>query len=65
MTEPDTGGWELSARFDDLSGAEFCEVWAHYCQAEFEADWAEARERFGDGNFGRRRPAAHRPATWC
>ncbi|MET0662604.1 MAG: DUF222 domain-containing protein [Ilumatobacteraceae bacterium] len=52
MTEPDSGGWELTARFDDLRGAEFCEVWAHYCAAEFEADWAEARERFGDGNFG-------------
>ena len=51
MTEPDTGGWELRARFDDLSGAEFCEVWAHYCQAEFEADWAEAVERLGEGNF--------------
>ena len=50
MTEPDTGGWELRARFDDLSGAEFCEVWAHYCQAEFEADWAEAVERLGEGN---------------
>ena len=50
MTEPDSGGWELTARFDDLRGAEFCEVWAHYCQAEFEADWAEAVERLGEGN---------------
>ncbi len=50
MTEPDSGGWELIARFDDLGGAEFCEVWAHYCQAEFEADWAEAVARLGDGN---------------
>jgi len=50
MTEPDTGGWELRARFDDLGGAEFCEVWAHYCAAEFEADWADAVERLGEGN---------------
>ena len=50
MTEPDAGGWELIARFDDLGGAEFCEVWAHYCQAEFEADWAEAVARLGEGN---------------
>ena len=33
MTEPDSGGWELTARFDDLRGAEYCEAWAHYCQA--------------------------------
>ena len=25
-------------------------MWAHYCQAEFEADWAEAVERLGEGN---------------
>ena len=50
MTEPDTGGWELRARFDDLGGAEFCEVWSHYCAAEFEADWADAVERLGEGN---------------
>ena len=50
MSEPDSGGWELHARFDDLGGAEFCEVWAHYCQAEFEADWADAVARLGEGN---------------
>ncbi len=50
LTEPDTGGFELRARFDDLGGAEFCEVWAHYCQAEFEADWAEAVDRLGEAN---------------
>ncbi len=52
ITEPDTGGFELRARFGDLGGAEFTEVWAHYCQAEFEADWADAVARLGDGNVG-------------
>lgn len=52
ITEPDTGGWELRARFDDVGGAEFNEIWAHYRAAEFEADWAQATEAFGEGNFG-------------
>ncbi len=52
ITEPDTGGFELRARFGHLDGAEFTETWAHYCQAEFEADWADAVGRLGEGNVG-------------
>jgi hypothetical protein len=42
------GSWALTASFDDMSGAEFSEIFGHYVQAEWDTDWAEARERVGD-----------------
>ena len=42
------GSWDLSASFDDVGGVEFAEIFGHYVQAEWDADWAEARERVGD-----------------
>jgi hypothetical protein len=43
----DNGSWTVSASLDDLAGVEFCEIFGHYVQAEFDADWAEASERVG------------------
>ena len=43
------GSWDLSASFDDIGGVEFTEIFGHYVEAEFEADWAEARSRVGEG----------------
>ncbi len=42
------GSWDLSGSFDDIGGVEFAEIFGHYVQAEWDADWAEARERVGD-----------------
>ena len=42
------GSWVLTGSFDDVGGVEFSEIFGHYLQAEFDADWAEARERVGD-----------------
>ena len=50
MNGRDQGGWALTARFDEIGGAEFNNVFAHYTQAEFEADWAEAVRLLGEGN---------------
>lgn len=42
------GSWSLEGQFGALQGASLAEVIDHFEQAEFEADWAWARERFGD-----------------
>ncbi len=44
----ENGSWNVTASLDDVAGAEFCEIFGHFVQAEFDADWAEARERVGD-----------------
>ena len=36
------------AKFGSLQGAQVNDVFAHFIQAEWDADWAEARERCGD-----------------
>ncbi len=41
------GSWSLEATFGPLQGAATAEVFAQFEHAEFLADWAEARERFG------------------
>jgi hypothetical protein len=48
MRQQPDGSWRLSARFGSLQGAEINEVLAHFNQAQFESDWAEAKERLGD-----------------
>ena len=42
------GGWTLSGSLDELSGSEFNEILAHFVDAEWRADWAEARGRLGE-----------------
>jgi hypothetical protein len=44
----DDASWRVTASLDDIAGAEFTEIFAHYLQAEWDADWAEARRRVGD-----------------
>jgi hypothetical protein len=43
------GGWDLTASLDGVSGSEFTQIFAHFIEAEWRADWAEAHERLGDG----------------
>jgi Domain of unknown function (DUF222) len=33
------GSWRLTASFDDIGGAEFADIFGHYLQAEWDADW--------------------------
>ena len=42
------GSWSHEGQFGPLQGATLEEILSYYEQAEFEADWAWARERFGD-----------------
>ncbi len=42
------GGWTLSGTMGELPGCEFAEIFSWFCDAEWHADWAEARERLGD-----------------
>lgn len=46
------GSWRLSGRFGSLDGARLNEVFAHFVWAEFETDWAAARELAGDDATG-------------
>lgn len=43
----DTGGWSLQGRLDDIGGAEFNEVFAHFVDHEWRKDWSEATDRIG------------------
>jgi hypothetical protein len=43
------GGWTLKVRCGSLDGAELAEVHRHLTRAEFEADWANARDKHGQG----------------
>ena len=49
MRQRRDGSWWMWAKFGSLQGAQVNEVFAHFIQAEWDADWAEARERCGDG----------------
>ena len=42
------GGWTLSGNLAELSGCEFNEIFSWFVEAEWHADWAEARHRLGD-----------------
>jgi len=42
------GSWRLNGGGASLDGARLRDVLDHFVQAEFEADWAEARARLGD-----------------
>jgi len=42
------GGWALTGMLPELDGAEFVEIWGRFVEAEWQADWADARTRLGD-----------------
>ena len=42
------GGWTLTGNLPELAGCEFAEIFAWFCEAEWRADWADARNRLGD-----------------
>ncbi len=42
------GGWTLTGNLPELAGHEFMEIFSHFVEAEWQADWAEARHRLGD-----------------
>lgn len=49
LTPLDNGGWSLHGRLDDIGGAEFNEIFAHFIEVEWRNDWREATNRLGDG----------------
>ena len=66
------GGWTLSGNLAELAGAEFMEIFSWFLEAEWQTDWADARNRLGDTATttrprpdrtatARRRPAGHGP----
>ncbi len=42
------GGWELLCLVGGLTGAQMYSIWKAFVEAEFQADWAEARGIHGD-----------------
>ena len=42
------GGWHLAGFLDELAGNEVAEILAHFEEAEWRSDWADARDRHGD-----------------
>jgi hypothetical protein len=63
LSETFGGSWVLSGRFDPLGGAVLARALERIEQELFEADWAEAKERFGDNvpmSHLRRTPAQRR-----
>ena len=42
------GGWTLTGNLPELAGVELMEIFSHFVEAEWAADWAEARHRLGD-----------------
>ena len=47
LTPLDSGGWALHGRLDDIGGAEFNEIFAHFTDIEWRNDWHEATNRLG------------------
>ena len=44
----DGGGWALRGRLDDIGGAEFNEIFAHFVDVESRNDWREATSRLAE-----------------
>jgi hypothetical protein len=42
------GGWTLTGNLAELAGCEFMEIFSWFCEAQWRADWADARARLGD-----------------
>ncbi len=66
------GGWSLSGYLAELAGVEFNEIFSWFLEAEWQADWADARAHLGDDATAtdlaahtsatmRRRPRRHGP----
>jgi hypothetical protein len=49
MHQRPDGSWRMWAKFGSLQGAQVNDVFAHFIQAEWDADWVEASERCGEG----------------
>lgn len=44
-----SGGWAVHGLLDDIGGAEFNEIFAHFVEVEWRNDWNEATARMGAG----------------
>jgi hypothetical protein len=42
------GGWTITGNLAELAGCEFNEIFSWFIEAQWQADWAEARHRLGD-----------------
>jgi Domain of unknown function (DUF222) len=42
------GGWTITGALPELDGVEFNEIFSWFLEAEWQADWADARQRLGD-----------------
>ncbi len=42
------GGWTVTGNLAELAGCEFMEIFGWFCEAEWQADWADARTRLGE-----------------
>jgi hypothetical protein len=42
------GGWTITGNLPELAGCEFAEIFAWFCEAEWAADWADARACLGE-----------------
>lgn len=47
LTPSPDSGWILHGFLPELDGVEFAEIFAWFCEAEWRADWSEARRRLG------------------
>ncbi len=48
VQNPWDSSWDLTGFYASLQGAEMREILDHYIDAEFQADWTEAKARLGD-----------------
>jgi len=65
MRQRSDGSWWLWARFGSLQGAQINDALAHFIQAEWESDWAEARDRCTDGSAEPTEPTEPTMADLC
>lgn len=49
IPDPLDTSWSLSGSFGSMQGAEMREIFDHYIDAEFRADWEAAKARVGEG----------------
>jgi hypothetical protein len=49
LTQDFDGGWELLCLIGGVTGAQMHSIFRAFVEAEFQADWAEAREVHGEG----------------
>ena len=60
------GGWTLSGNLCELDGCEFNEIFSWFLEAEWQTDWADARQRLGNtattNDLTRTQPQRHADA---